>query len=82
MFPVDGAFRKIAEFCFTLMVCPKTCEIMFLANGASDEKRRNLFFCIFKNANNTCVLTLSDFHFAEFCFWVVGVAQRIAELCF
>ena len=55
---------------------------MFLANGASDGQRGNLCFCISKNAiQNMCFLTLFDFHFAELCFWVVGVTQNIAELC-
>ena len=79
---MDGAFGKIAEFCFTVMVCPKKCGILFLVNGASDEKRGNLFFCIFENAKHPCFLTLFDFDFAESCFWVVGVAHRIAEFCF
>ena len=82
MFLMDGAFGKIAELCFMVMVCPKKLRNYVFGQWCLRQKTRNYVFCIFKNAKNTCFLTLSDFDFAELCFWVVGVAQRIAELCF
>ena len=69
LFHGNGVSKKNAELCFWSMVPP--------------TKNAEICCCAFaKMQKNNILLTLSDFDFAESCFWVVGVAHRIAEFCF
>ena len=60
MFPVNDAFRKIAEFCFTVMVCPKKMRNSVFGQWCPRRKTRksvflhfqkrqkHVFFCTFR----------------------------------
>ena len=82
MFLMDGTFGKIVEFCFTVMVCPKKMRNSVFGQWCLRRETRKSVFLHFQKWQTHVFLTLFAFDFAEVCFWVVGVARRIAEFCF